>query len=195
MPAPGARSEAQARSLLDEELDRLAPRREALGECGAHAVAGWTLEHALEWEAAALAWQRASDLDAIDAPAVFHLGLCLLELGRFADAAAEFRRAAEIDSASNRLDWFDEDPAYRLGNALHAQGEFDAALAAYEESAARNVLGVDSLREVARLHIVRGEREAALRALTRMETRAVRLTVRAEVQALRAEAQALRRRE
>jgi tetratricopeptide (TPR) repeat protein len=190
-----SRTDAEARALLDEELARLAPRRAALGEAGAHAVAGWTLVHAMEWEAASLAWRRAFDLDGKDVAALFHLGVCLLELSKFADAATVFRRAIDLDAEVSRLDWFDEDPEYRLGNALHAQGDFEGAIAAYERSAERNIVGVDALREAARLRIVRGEGDAALDVLRRLERRAVRLTVRAEVQALRAEAEALRRKE
>jgi tetratricopeptide (TPR) repeat protein len=190
-----SRTDAEARTVLDAELARLAPRREKLGDAGAHSVAGWTLEHAMEWEAAALAWRRAFDLDGRDVAALFHLGVCLLELSKFADAATIFRRAIELDAEVARLDWFDEDPEYRLGNALHADGKFDDAIAAYERSAARNVVGVDALREAARIRIVRGEGREALDVLKRLERRAVRLTVRAEVQALRAEAEALLRKE
>jgi tetratricopeptide (TPR) repeat protein len=189
------RTDAEARALLDAELARLAPRREQLGDAGVHAVCGWTLEHAMEWEAAAIAWRRAFDLDERDATALFHLGVCLLEMSKFDDAATVFRRAIALDEQVQRLDWFDEDPEYRLGNALHAQGNFEEAVAAYERSAARNVVGVDSLREAARIRIVRGQGREALDVLMRLERRAVRLTVRAEVQALRAEAEALLRKE
>ena len=189
MPAI-SRTDDEARTILDAELARLAPRRGALGEAGVHAVAGWTLTHAMEYEAAALAWRRALELDSRDVAALFHLGLCLLELSRFEEAADVFRRAVVLDAEVERLDWFDEDPEYRLANALHAVGDFDGALAAYERSAARNMVGTDALREAARLHIVRGEGRAALDVLARLERRAVRLTIRAEVQALRAEAEA-----
>jgi len=184
------RSDAEARTILDAELARLAPRRRDLGEEGVHAVAGWTLVHAMEYEAAALAWRGALELDARDVAALFHLGVCLLELSRFDEAADAFRRATALDAEVGRLDWFDEDPEYRLANALHAVGDFDGAVAAYERSAARNILGVDSLREAARIHILRGDGKRALDVLTRLERRAVRLTIRAEVQALRAEAEA-----
>ena len=187
------RTELQARALLDAELDRLAPRRERLGEAGVHSVAGWTLEHAMEWEASAIAWRRAIELDPNDVCAVFHLGVCLLEMSRWGEAAETFRRAIALDAEVSRLDWFDEDPEYRLGNALHAAGDLAAAIAAYERSAIRNIVGVDALREAARCRIVRGEGREALDVLRRLERRAVRLTVRAEVQVLRAEAEALLR--
>ena len=193
VPDPFARSESQARAALDAELARLAPRREQLGEAGVHAVAGWTLEHALEWEAAKLAWGRAIELDPSDPASHFHLGVCLLELSDWTAAADVFRRASALDAEVNRLDWFDEDPEYRLGNALHAAGDFGGAIEAYERSAHRNVVGVDALREAARLRILRREGREALEVLHRLERRAVRLTVRAEVQALRAEAEALLR--
>jgi tetratricopeptide (TPR) repeat protein len=188
---PVSRTDAEARAILEAELARLAPRREALGENGVHAVAGWTLEHAMEWEAAAIAWGRAFEFDARDVSSLFHLGVCRIEMGRYADAAAVLRDAIALDAEVSRLDWFDEDPEYRLGNALHASGDLTGAIAAYERSAARNVIAVDALREIVHCRIVRGDREAALAALSRMERRAVRLTVRAEVQALRAEAQVL----
>src|SRR5262245_22719444 len=125
-----SRTDDEARALLDAELARLSRCRTDLGEAGVHAVAGWTLTHALEFEAAALAWRRAHDLDGRDVAALFHLGVCLLELSRFPDAADVFRRAIALDAEVNRLDWFDEDPEYRLGNALHAPGAFDDAVAA-----------------------------------------------------------------
>jgi tetratricopeptide (TPR) repeat protein len=191
---PIVRTDEQARALLAEELDRLAPRRDALGDAGVHAVAGWRLEQAMEWEASLIAWRRACELDPADAGSVFHVGACLLETSKFAAAADAFRRAIELDAATPRLDWFDEDPEYRLGNAHHAAGEFDEAVAAYERSAARNELGVDALREAARVHLHRKAGREALDVLHRLEKRAVRLTIRAEVQALRAEAEALLRR-
>jgi tetratricopeptide (TPR) repeat protein len=190
---PIVRTDEQARALLSEEIGRLAPRREALGDAGVHAVAGWRLEQAMEWEAAVIAWRRACEIEPRDAGHVFHVGACLLEMSQFAAAAESFRRAIELDVAAPRLDWFDEDPEYRLGNAHHAAGEFDAAVAAYERSAARNELGVDSLREAARVHLHRKAGREALDVLHRLEKRAVRLTIRAEVQALRAEAEALLR--
>lgn len=191
---PFSRTESEARALLDAELDRLSSRRAALGEAGVHAVAGWNLEHAMEWEAAEIAWRRAAELDPADAGSAFHVGACLLETSRFGDAVRAFRLAIELDAVKPRLDWFDEDPEYRLGNAHHAAGEFDEAVAAYERSAARNELGVDALREAARVHLHMKAGREALDALKRLEKRAVRLTVRAEVQALRAEAEALLRR-
>ena len=190
-----SRTDAEARAILDAELARLAPRRDQLGEAGVHSVCGWTLEHAMEWEAAAIAWRRTFDLDEKDAAALFHLGVCLLEMSKFTDAETVFRRAIDLDEKVERLDWFDEDPEYRLGNALHAQGNLEEAVAAYERSAVRNIVGVDALREAARIRIVRGEGREALDVLRRLERRAVRLTVRAEVQALRAEAEALLRKE
>src|SRR5262249_40217160 len=155
------RSNDEASAILASELARLASRRAALGEPGVHAVAGWTLEHGLEWEAALLAWRRNRELDASDASAVFHEGVCLLELGRYSDAAERFREAIGVDARTQRLDWFDEDPEYKLGNALHAAGDLAGAVAAYERSAEKNALGVDSLREIARCRIVRGERAQA----------------------------------
>lgn len=188
-----SRTDAEARSILDAELARLGSRREALGEAAVHSVAGWNLEHALEWEAAALAWRRAFELDERDVCALFHLGVCLLELARFEEAAAAFRRSAALDAEVARLDWFDEDPEYRLGNALHAAGRLEEAIDAYERSARRNALGVDALREAARCRLARREAMEALDALKRLERRAVRLSVRAEVQAMRAEAEAMLR--
>jgi len=187
------RTDAEARALFDEEIARLEPRRVALGDAGLPAVVGWRLEQAMEWEASAIAWGRAIEFEPDDAGAVFHLGSCLLEMSRFAEAAEMFRRATALDAATQRLDWFDEDPEYRLGNAHHAAGEFDLAVAAYERSASRNLLGVDALREAARIHIHLRRGEEALDVLARLEKRAVRLTIRAEVQALRAEAEALAR--
>src|SRR6185436_20686980 len=105
---PITRTDAQAQAILDAELTHLAPRREALGEAGFFAVAGWTLEHAMEWEAAAIAWRRALELDPRDSVACFHLGASLLEMSRFPDAADAFRRAIVLDAENPRIDWFDE---------------------------------------------------------------------------------------
>lgn len=201
MPAPGPngpkpRSDAEACALLDEELTFLAPRRAALGDGGMLAVAGWKLTHAMEWEAACLAWSRAAELAPDDWEPVHQEGICLLELGLWDAAADRFRRAMAIDArlvASGRdgVEWMEEDPAYRLGMALHAKGDLRAAIESYESSAARNPTGVDALREVARCHLALEEPREAIEALTRLERRAVRLTVRAEVMALRAEASRL----
>lgn len=198
MNAPPRRSDAEARALLDAELARLAPRRAALGEGGVFAVAGWSLDHAYEWEASILAWSRAAELDPDDPEPVFHLGVCHLELGEWTSAAATFRAVIALDErllAAGRdgVEWMEDDPAYRLGMALHAGGDLRAALDAYEESARRNTTGVDALREAARCRIALEEPDAALETLSRLERRAVRLTLRAEVMALRTEANRLRR--
>ena len=147
----------------------------------------------MEWEASLLAWRRAFELDASDVAALYHCGICLLELSRFDEAAGVFRQAIVLDAQVARLDGLDEDPHYRLGAALHAKGDFDGALAAYDRSACVNEVGVDALREAARIRIHRREPREALEVLRRLERRAVRLTVRAQVQALRAEAEALQR--
>jgi tetratricopeptide (TPR) repeat protein len=193
MHGPPRRSDDEAEALVAEQLERLAPRRGALGEAGVHAVAGWTLVHAFEWEAAALAWARASALDPEDPEPPLQEGICLLELGRYEDAAARFRHAMEIDAGrrargEDGVEWMEEDPAYRLGMALHAKGDLRAAIEAYEESARRNRTGVDALREAVRCRIALEEPSEALETLGRLERRAVRLTLRAEVMALRSEA-------
>lgn len=197
MNAP-ARSEDEARAILARELLRLAPRRTALGEGGALAVAGWTLLHGMEYEAARIAWARAAEIDPTDVEAAFSEALCLLELSRFEEAAERFRRVIELDdrvaaAGGDALDWMEHDPAYRLGVALHALGRLEEADAAYEESARRNGVGTDSLRELARSRLARRDARRALEALERLERRTVRLTLRAEVMAMRADAEALLR--
>jgi tetratricopeptide (TPR) repeat protein len=82
----------------------------------------------------------------------------------------------------------EEDPAYRLGTALHAKGDLRAAIEAYETSAARNTTGTDALREMARAFLALREPKAALDALTRLDRRTVRLSLRAEAMALRSDA-------
>ena len=190
---PFPRSDAEARARLDEELERLAPRRATLGTGGVFSVAGWTLTHAMEWEAAVLAWSRAAESSPDDWEPVHQEGICLLELGRWDDAADRFRRAIEMDARLVALgrpgvEWMEDDPAYRLGMALHAKGDLRAALVAYEESAVRNNTGVDALREMARCRLALVEPEEAIVALVRLERRAVRHSVRGEMMALRAEA-------
>lgn len=193
---PARRTDAEAAAILAAELDRLAARREALGDAGAHAVAGWGLQHAMEWEAALLAWSNVLEADPRDVEAAHARGLCLLELSRWQDAADAFRAVIELDAAlaaagEPALDWMEDDPAYRLGVALHAMGELRAALDAYEESARRNGITVDALREICRVRIVLCEPREALDAVARLEKRAVRLSVRAEAMAFRAEAKAM----
>lgn len=193
MPGPPRRTEAEARALLDAELGRLAPRAAALGPSATCGVAGRVLGHAYEWEAAAIAWAHAAVHAPDDPEPPFEEGVCLLELERWDDAADRFRRVMEIDArllASGRdgVEWMETDPAYRLGVAHHGKGDLAAAIAAYEDSARRNPVGVDALREVARCRLALTQPEAAIEALARLEQRAVRLTVRAEAHALRAEA-------
>lgn len=190
---PTARTAAEARALLYAELDRLAPRREALGEAGVLSVAGWTLTHGMEWEAAALAWERAAALEPDDPELPHQHGICLLELARWEDAAERFRHVLALHdrlAASGKpgIEWMEEDPAYRLGMALHAKGDLRGAIEAYETSAARNTTGTDALREMARAFLALREPKAALDALTRLDRRTVRLSLRAEAMALRSDA-------
>jgi tetratricopeptide (TPR) repeat protein len=193
---PARRTESEAAALLASELERLGPRRAALGDAGAHAVAGWGLQHGMEWEASLLAWERVLEITPRDVEAMHAKGLCLLELARYSDAAAVFRAVIDLDASlvaagEDSMDWMEDDPAYRLGIALHATGDLRGALAAYEDSARRNELGVDALREICRVRIVLCEPREALDAVARLERRAVRLSVRAEAMAYRAEAKAM----
>ncbi len=169
-----------------------------LGEAGRHAVAGWKLLMALEWEAAELAYTRVVELEPQDVEAMFGRGTCVLEQGRFAEAAEIFRATLALDDGLERtgsdlprLDWFDNDPAYKLGNALHAMGNLEEAVIAYDESARRNCVGFEQARELVRCLIALGRGQDALDALARMERHNARLAARAEVSALRAEAAAL----
>lgn len=193
---PASRTDPEAAALLAAELERLGARRTALGDAGAHAVAGWGLQHGMEWEAALLAWRRVLEIEARNIEALHATGLCLLELARYAEAADVFRAVIALDASlaaagEESIDWMEDDPAYRLGIALHAMGELRAALAHYEESARRNELAVDALREMCRVRIVLCEPREALEAVARLERRAVRLSVRAEAMAYRAEAKAM----
>ncbi len=195
MTTPSSRTDDEARALLDAELEALAPRADALGADGLPAVAGWRLFNAYEFEAAALAYESAADADPQGIEVRFQHGMCLLELGRYDDAAADFRAAIELSDAlrddpdEEMLDWVDDDPAYRLGNALHAKGDLDAAVDAYEVSATRNTVGTDALREIARCRLAARRPAEALAVLDRMEARTKRLSVHAEIRALRADAE------
>ncbi|MCE9638150.1 MAG: tetratricopeptide repeat protein [Planctomycetes bacterium] len=193
MTEPPRRSPAEADAILSAEFARIGTHRDALGETGAAAVAGWTLMHGMEWEAAAIAWEMAAKGDPDDPEPLNEWGVCLLELGRFDEAANLFRRTIDVDArlvAAGRdgVEWMENDPAYRLGVALHAKGDLRSAIASYEDSARRNPTGVDALREAARSRLALGEPEAALEVLGRLERRTVRLTLRAEVMAMRADA-------
>lgn len=198
MTEPPRRTAAEAQAILDAEFARIGAHREALGETGAAAVAGWTLMHSYEWEAAAIAWSRAAELDPDDPEPINEWGVCLLELGRWDEAADLFRRTIALDArlvAAGRdgVEWMENDPAYRLGVALHAKGDLHGAIASYEESARRNLTGVDALREAARCRLALGDPAAALEVLARLERRTVRLTLRAEIMALRSDAHRMQR--
>lgn len=192
------RTPDEAEVILANELARLAPRRDALGEAGVHAVAAWTLMHAFEFEASALGWTGVLAHTPRDVEAVFRHAHCLLELGRYDEAADGFRAASALDSElcddpdGEGLDWLEDDPAYRLGNCLHATGDLGLAVAAYEESVRRNTFGVEALREIARCHLAAENPDAAVDAAARMEARAGRIAVRADALALRAAAERMR---
>ena len=193
MHEPPRRDEAEASAILRTELERIERLHSALGEAGAHVVAGWALVHAFEWEAGALAWARARELEPDDPEPHYQEGICLLELGRWDDAAARFHSCMEADArrvaaGGDGVEWMEDDPAYRLGVVRHAQGDLRGALEWYEESARRNGVGTDALREAARCRLALGEVPEALDALSRLERRAVRLTLRAEIMTLRSDA-------
>ncbi|MCG3135447.1 MAG: hypothetical protein HMLKMBBP_03103 [Planctomycetes bacterium] len=190
------RTDDEARRIFEAELSRLSARRAELGEGGVFAVAGYALVHAMEWEAALLAWRGARSFEPDDCELAYSEAMCLLELSRWSDAAAAFRAVIDLDrriaeSGGDGVDWIDADPAYRLGTALHAAGDLDGALAAYEESARRNTIMPESLREIVRVRLARKEGSLALEAVARLEARAFRPSVRAEAAAFREEALAL----
>jgi len=199
MSGAPTRTPEEAATLLDEAVAALAERSAALGESGTFAVAAWSLIHAWEFEASELAWARVTLLEPHSLEAVYQRGLCLIELSRFDEAAGQFRAAIELDAQlrgdpnSEVLDWIEDDPNYRLGNCYHAAGDLARAIDAYEESARRNTVAVDALREIARCRLAREEPAEALAALTRFDQRVVKPAVRAEGQALRADAQRMLR--
>ena len=192
------RTDTEAREILAAEIERLRLLGGALGETGSFAVAAWTLMHAYEFEAAEMGWAAAMEREPRDVENVFRHAHCLLELGHFERAADGFRAAMELDAeladapGGEGLDWLEDDPAYRLGNCLHVQGDLAGAVEAYELSAGRNTIGVEALREMTRCHLAAERPDDALDALRRMERRAGRVGLRAEVLALRAEAERLR---
>jgi tetratricopeptide (TPR) repeat protein len=199
MSGAPTRTPDEAARLLVEAVEDLADRREALGEGGAYAVAAWSLTHAWEFEASELAWARVIALEPRSLEAVFQRGMALIELSRFEEAASAFRHAIDLDAElrsdpnAEVLDWIEDDPNYRLGNCHHAEGDLERAIDAYEESARRNTVAVDALREIARCRLAREEPVEALDALTRLDRRVVKPAVRAEAQALRADAQRMLR--
>jgi tetratricopeptide (TPR) repeat protein len=199
MSGAPTRSPEEARALLDEQLDELASRGEALGDDGRYAVAAWRLMHAFEFEAAELAWAATLAGDPRSLEAVFQRGLCLLELGRFDDAAQAFRDAIALDAElrddpnAEQVDWIEDDPSYRLGNCLHAAGDLESAIAAYEESARRNTVAGDALREIVRVRLAQGRPRDALDALDRLAGRRASVAQQAEMQALRADAERMLR--
>jgi tetratricopeptide (TPR) repeat protein len=193
------RTPDEAAAILADAVKELASRREALGEGGTFAVAAWSLTHAWEFEAAEIAWARVLEHEPRALEAVYQRGMALIELSRFDDAAAAFRHAIELDAElrgdpnSELLDWIEDDPSYRLGNCHHASGDLERAIVAYEESARRNTVAVDALREIARCRLAREEPREALAALRRLDDRVVKPAVRAEVLALRADAERMLR--
>ncbi len=201
MSGAPTRTPDEAAALLDEAVQGLATRREALGESGTFAVAAWTLTHAWEFEASELGWARVIALEPTSLEAVYQRGLCLIELSRFGEAAGAFRSAIELDAAlrddpnAEVLDWIEDDPNYRLGTCHHASGDLEQAIDAYEESARRNTVAVDALREIARCRLARRQPTEALEALARLARRVVKPAVRAEVLALSADAERMLRTE
>jgi tetratricopeptide (TPR) repeat protein len=191
------RDDAEAGAALEAELERLAPRREALGEGGVYAVAAWSLQMAYEWEAAVLAWTRAVACLPDNAPAVFQLGVCRLELGELDAASKLFERALDVDSgvaaggAGEALDWFEEDPHLKLGNVHHLRGDLERAIACYDRSATRNRTAVEALTEIVRCHLARNDAARALAAADRLAHRSSRPSVLAEVEMFRSAARAL----
>jgi len=194
---PAPRSEDEAREILAAELDGLSERADALGEAGAQAVAAWSLQMAYEFEAAQMAWARTVELEPHNAQARFNEGVCLLEVESLEAAEQAFRHALEIDAAVTEgepgegLDWFEEDPHFKLGNVQHLRGDLEAACVHYARSAQRNLTAVEALTELIRCRLALGQAEKALEAIDRLTTRAARLSVRAEAEAYRAEARAL----
>jgi protein O-mannosyl-transferase len=91
----------------------------ALGAVSYHQVGYWESTKTLLAHSLAI-----SDNDAIFNE---HVGVCLGQEGNFAEAAAHFRRAAELDPT--RADAF-----VNLGAALACQGLFDDAVAAYSKA-------------------------------------------------------------
>ena len=201
MSGAPTRTPDEAAALFDEAVEDLAARRSALGEAGTFAVVAWTLLHAWEFEAAELAWARVLELEPKSLEGAYQRGMCLLELSRFDEAADAFRHTIELDAQlrsdpnAEVLDWIEDDPNYRLGNCHHAKGDLDDAIAAYEESAQRNTVAVDALREIVRCHLARNEPTPALAALERLDRRVVRPATRAQVLALRADAERMLRAE
>ena len=144
--SPPARSSDEAAGILAAEVERLRSRP-GLTDVDRHAVAAWSLMHYYEFEAAAEGWSVVHKARPDDVEAAFRRAHCLLELGRFDDAATAFRETIDLDArlaeqpGTEGLDWLEDDPAYRLGNCLHASGDLPAAVEAYELSTRRNTIG------------------------------------------------------
>ena len=87
-----------------------------------------------------------------------NLGILKAQDKRFADAAADFARAIELDSTF-------VEPRYNLGNALRDQGKFDAALQAYATTVAMQPRYFRAWFNSGRIEVQRGRHASAIKYL------------------------------
>jgi protein O-GlcNAc transferase len=132
---------------------------------GPHAAhqreAGDRLLHASEHEQAAVAYERALQMDPQSVRAHNNLGLALLALERFAEAITRFRRAIELDP--------DCAPAHHnLGRALSEQGQLEDALASFRRAAALQPALAESHQNCGRLLLKLRQPELALQSYTQV---------------------------
>ncbi|MGH8175775.1 MAG: winged helix-turn-helix domain-containing tetratricopeptide repeat protein [Steroidobacter sp.] len=127
----------------------------------AHQWYGNLLTAAGRFEEAERAMRRAQQLEPLSMIASAALGWSLYHAGRHEDALEQYRLTLALDP--------DFELAYLWsGWALEALGRYDEALTMLEDAAKRSGGSGISLASLARVHALRGEREAAERILTQL---------------------------
>ncbi len=138
-------------------------------------VAGWALcsilyaaRYRCDWQRAAQfaevfeQWARSSRMPAFPGTCQLHRAAVLGVQGELARAASEVRSAVEL--LARAAPWAEGDAHAVLGDVLSAMGDFDAAESAYRHA---HALGWDPQPGLARLQLLTGRPELALRGLER----------------------------
>jgi DNA-binding winged helix-turn-helix (wHTH) protein len=138
-------------------------------------VAGWVLcsiiyaaRYRYDWQRAAqfceafVEWSRASRMPAFPGTCQLHRAAVLGVQGELERAATEVRAAAEL--LARAAPWAEGDAHCVLGDVQLSMGDFDAAEASFRQA---HSLGWDPQPGLARVHLLTGRPELALRGLER----------------------------